>query len=64
MANTLTGDFDAVLYISVQQINGLLATLHQNSADINASPQFPHNATVRVSNAPDVTEHWDLGAWL
>jgi hypothetical protein len=30
MANNLTGDYDAVLQVSVRQINGLLAAPQQN----------------------------------
>lgn len=32
MANNLTGDYEAVLQVSVRQINGLLATLRQKGA--------------------------------
>lgn len=56
MANPLTGDFEAVLEISVRQINGMLATLHQNGADKNASPQIMHSVTLRVGDDPPVTD--------
>ena len=32
MPNNLTGDFEAVVQVSIRQLNGLLATLHQNGA--------------------------------
>jgi hypothetical protein len=32
MANPLTGGFDAVIQVAASQINGMLATLHQNGA--------------------------------
>ncbi len=48
MANNLTGDFDAVLLVRVKIINALLATLHQNGADEDASPSFLHSVTTRV----------------
>ena len=32
MANSLTGDYEAVLEIAIRQINGVLGTLHQNGA--------------------------------
>jgi peroxiredoxin len=48
MANTLTGDYEAVLQISVRQINGILATLHQNGVDPNVSPSFPHSGSIRI----------------
>src|SRR6187200_2973284 len=44
MANHLTGDFDAVVQISMRQINGLLATLHQMGADIARPDKFPRRA--------------------
>ena len=65
MANNLTGDFDAVLEVSVQQINGLLATLHQNSGDPNASPQFLRSATFGIGPGFDVVPgHLQVGSWL
>jgi thiol-disulfide isomerase/thioredoxin len=54
MANNLTGDFDAVLLIRVKKINALLATLHQNGADEDASPTFPHSVTTRVGDQPKI----------
>jgi peroxiredoxin len=43
MPNNLTGDYDAVVQVSIQQINGLLATLHQNGAAKDVSPSFLHS---------------------
>jgi peroxiredoxin len=52
MANNLTGDYEAVIQISVRQINGLLATMHQNAIDPEASPTFPHSVRIRVGDRP------------
>ncbi len=55
MANNLTGDYEAVLQVSVRQINGLLATLHQNGGVKDKSPSFPHRAVrVAVGGLPKV----------
>jgi len=65
MANNLTGDFEAVLQVGVRQINGLLATLHQNGASDDAPLELLHSATLRVGDPrkrfPDVT---DFGDWV
>jgi peroxiredoxin len=42
MANALTGDYEAVLQVSIRQVNGLLATLHQNGDLPLKSPHLPH----------------------
>jgi peroxiredoxin len=52
MANNLTGDYEAVLQITVRQINGILATMHQNGGDKNASPSFPHSGSIRIGDRP------------
>jgi hypothetical protein len=52
MANNLTGDYEAVLQISVRQLNGILATLHQNGMDKERSPSFPHSASIRIGDVP------------
>ena len=69
MANTLTGDYEAVLQVSVRQINGLLATSHQNGAKGSGlSPSFPHSVVnLRVGDLPkylgvEVVEVGDAGA--
>ncbi len=55
MANNLTGDYDAVLEVSVRQINGLLATFHQNGGEKDKSPHFPHTVVnMRVGNPPKI----------
>ncbi len=54
MANNLTGDYDAVLLIRVIKINAILATLHQNGADEDASPTFLHSVTTRVGDPPRI----------
>jgi hypothetical protein len=48
MANNLTGDYEAVVQVSIRQINGLLATLQQNGAQENAPLKLLHSATLRV----------------
>ncbi|MEZ0277084.1 MAG: TlpA family protein disulfide reductase [Roseimicrobium sp.] len=50
MANNLTGDYEAVVEISVRQINGLLATLHQNGASTNAPLKLLHSVDTRVGD--------------
>lgn len=67
MANNLTGDYEAVVQVSVRQINGLLATLHQNGAKGGPSPSFPHGVTnVRVGGLPKYLEYelFQFGEWL
>jgi peroxiredoxin len=66
MANPLTGEFEAVLQISVRQINGILATLHQNGSDTSASPQLLHSVTLRVGEAAAGAnpKFWGMQKWL
>ena len=45
MANNLTGDYEAVVQISVRKINGILATMHQNKVNPAKSPTFEHSAS-------------------
>jgi peroxiredoxin len=57
MANQLTGNFDAALQISVQRLNGLLATLHQNRWEKEQNPTsklptFPHTDKIRLGPVP------------
>src|SRR4029079_15825741 len=65
MANNLTGNFDAVVEIGVRQINGLLATLHQNGSSDNNPLALLHSATFRIGHPrrqfPDVG---DFGDWV
>jgi peroxiredoxin len=58
MANNLTGDYDAVIEISVRQINGLLGTLHQRRIVPGDSPSFPHCSRVRFGDLPGI---WQAG---
>jgi peroxiredoxin len=46
MANSLTGNYEAVFQIGVAQINYMLATMHQNKIDRSAYglPSFEHSA--------------------
>src|SRR3972149_10872564 len=52
MANNLTGDYQAVLQVSVRQLNGILATMHQKRMYPTASPTFPHSGSIRVGDLP------------
>ena len=65
MANNLTGDFEAVVQVSVRQINGLLATLHQNGASDDAPLKLLHSVAMRVGDVrkkpPDVVV---FGDWV
>lgn len=54
MANKWTGDYEAVIQISVRQLNGILATMHQNAIDPEASPTFPHSVpSLQVGDLPE-----------
>ena len=67
MANGLTGDYEAVVQISVRQINALLATLHQNGASEEAPLKLLHSATVRVGDRrrrPGDDLVGDFGEWV
>jgi hypothetical protein len=48
MANPLTGDFEAVLQVSGNTINRLLAGLHQNGFSNPKLPSFPHSVQIRI----------------
>lgn len=52
MPNNLTGNYEAIVQVSVRQINGLLATLHQRGGNPAASPKFLHSESFRVGDAP------------
>jgi peroxiredoxin len=52
MANPLTGNYEAVLQVSLRQVNGILATMHQVKVDPKASPSFPHSERFRVGGLP------------
>jgi peroxiredoxin len=67
MANSLTGDFEAVVQVSVRHINALLATLHQNGASENAPLKLLHSATVRLGDRrkrPGDDLVADFGEWV
>src|SRR3954469_13505341 len=65
MANNLTGGFDAVVQLAVRQINGVLATLHQNRASDDAPLKLLHKASLRVGDPvrprPDLSA---FGDWV
>ena len=50
MANSLTGDFEAVLQISGSTVNRLLATLHENAHTNPKLPSFPHSGKMRLGD--------------
>ena len=54
MANNLTGEFDAVVQVSVKTVNSILAHLHRKGGSKDASPSFPHSFAVRVSDTPNI----------
>jgi len=64
--NNLTGDHEAVLQLSVRQLNGILATLHQRAMYPDASPTFPHSGTIRVGDPPLLqgVEALRYGRWV
>src|SRR5262245_29949865 len=61
MANPLTGGFDAVVQIAVRQLNGLLATLHQNGAATDTTLKLLHSVSLRIGDPPPTNP--DLGAF-
>jgi len=50
MANKITGSYDAVAQISRRQLNGLLASLHQNGASDQPPLRLGHNGVLRVGD--------------
>ena len=50
MANKLTGSYDAVAQVSRRQLNGLLASLHQNGASDQPPLRLGHNGVLRVGD--------------
>lgn len=64
MANPLTGDFAAVVQVALRQINGLLATLHQNGADTTAPLKLLHQAHMRVGETPPRPDAGAFGDWV
>jgi hypothetical protein len=66
MANNLTGDFEAVVQVSLRQINGLLATLHQSGFNEDAPRPLLHSASIRVGDPhrPRPPVDGDFGDWV
>src|SRR6266704_3818648 len=67
MANNLTGAYEAVVQVAVRQINGLLASLHQNGVNDDAPLKLLHSASVRVGDRrpkPGDGLVGDFGDWL
>jgi peroxiredoxin len=63
-ANPLTGAYEAVVHVAARQIDGLLATLHQNGAAAEASLKLLHSVRVGVGGRrrrPDLDE---FGDWV
>src|SRR5215470_6249689 len=52
MANPLTGDFDAVVQVSVPTVNRLLASMHQNHGNDAGLPTLLHRAVVSIGDKP------------
>jgi peroxiredoxin len=55
MANKLTGSYDAVAQINRRQLNGLLASLHQNGASDQPPLRLGHNGVLRVGDPKPTT---------
>jgi peroxiredoxin len=55
MANKLTGSYDAVAQISRRQLNGLLASLHQNGASDQPPLRLGHSGVLRVGDPKPTT---------
>ena len=55
MANKLTGSYDAVAQISRRQLNGLVASLHQNGASDQAPLRLGHNGVLRIGDPKPTT---------
>src|SRR5262245_53260901 len=66
MANNLTGDFEAVVQVSLRQINGLLATLHQSGFSEDAPRPLLHSASIRIGDPhrPRPPVDGDFGDWV
>lgn len=50
MANALTGDFEAVLQVSVGTLRRLVAGMHQNANAQPGTPNIPHVAYLRLAD--------------
>jgi hypothetical protein len=50
MSNPLTGDYEAVLQVSGETINRLLASMHQNAFEKPNLPSFPHSVRMRIGD--------------
>lgn len=50
MANKLTGSYDAVAQISRRQVNGLIASLHQNGASDQPPLRLGHSSVLRIGD--------------
>jgi peroxiredoxin len=55
MANKLTGSYDAVAQVSRRQLNGLIASLHQNGASDQPPLRLGHNGVLRVGDPKPTT---------
>src|SRR5256885_15990746 len=67
MANKLTGSYDAVAQISRRQLNGLLASLHQNGASDQPPLRLGHNGAFRIGDpkpAASELERLRLRNWI
>ena len=56
MANTLTGDYDAVVQVRIETVNRILATMHQNGLTGDATPTFPHSLTMRLGDISKILQ--------
>ncbi|HJQ84014.1 MAG TPA: hypothetical protein VKA21_08065, partial [Candidatus Binatia bacterium] len=52
MANSLTGDYEAVVQVRLQKINAILATLHQAEIYQDGRIHFPHSVRFQLGDSP------------
>jgi hypothetical protein len=52
LANPLTGDFNAVVQVSVPTVNRLLASMHQNHGNEANLPRLPHRTVRKIPEKP------------
>ena len=64
MANSLTGDFDAVVQVRIAIVNGLLATLHRNGGSEAKTPSLLHSFALPIGGGLEVpAEARQIVAW-
>src|ERR1700754_1524541 len=64
MANSLTGDFDAVLQVSAGTLRRLVANMHQNAFANAANPSIPHVVDLRLEDATVAGQKGSIAAQI